>query len=204
MEAPGPDDSIPWEVLYGGGPVEKLPWYLDGLDPDVDSALRELDIHVPAVLDLGTGPGTQVIELARRGFDATGTDVSPSAVRKAAERAARTKVPCLFLEDDLLRTRLDRAFDFVIDRGLLHNFPPPQRPLYVRNVWNLLRPGGHLMLKAYRREQPVAPSRAPYGFTAEELAELFRGHFETLAIRPTVYHGRMAPAPASWFAVLRK
>jgi SAM-dependent methyltransferase len=204
METAGGDDSIPWETLYELGPVEALPWYLDHLDPDVEAALAELDIHVPAVLDLGTGPGTQAIELARRGFDATGSDVSPSAVKKAADLAARSRVPCRFVEDDLILTRITRTFDFVIDRGLLHNIPPGQRPLYVHSVWKLLRPGGHLMVKAYRRHKPEPPGRCPYPFTAQELADLFRGSFDVLAIRQTVYHGRMAPAPPSWFAILRR
>jgi len=204
METSGGDDSIPWERLYGGSPVEVLPWYLDRLDPDVDAALSELDIHVPAVLDLGTGPGTQAIEMARRGFDATGTDVSPSAVRKAAELAARQKVACRFVEDDLLHTGITRTFDLVIDRGLLHNLSPVQRGVYVQKVWTLLRPGGHLMIKAYRSEKPVTSSRSPYYFTAPELAQLFGGCFEILGIRQTVYHGTMVPAPASWFAILRK
>lgn len=204
METAGGDDPIAWETLYGGGPVEVLPWYLEGLDPDVQTALRELDIHVPAVLDLGAGPGTQTIELARLGFDATGSDVSPSAVRKAAELALRRGTPCRFVQDDLLQTRITRLFDFVIDRGLLHNLPPDQRPVYVRNVWKLLRPGGYLMLKAYRREKPTACRRSPYYFTSQELSDLFGECFQILAMRPTVFHAVMTPAPAAWFAILRK
>lgn len=204
METVGGDDPIAWETLYGGGPVEVLPWYLEGLDPDVQGALEELDIHVPAVLDLGTGPGTQTIELARRGLDATGSDVSPSAVRKAAELALRRGAPCRFVQDDLLHTRITRTFDFVIDRGLLHNLPPHQRPLYVRNVWKLLRSAGYLMLKAYRCPKPVASRRSPYYFTSQELADLFGGCFQILAMRPTVFHSMMAPPPACWFVILRK
>ena len=42
------------------------------LDPDMAWAFHLLGIRVPSILDLGTGRGTQAIELARLGFDVTG------------------------------------------------------------------------------------------------------------------------------------
>ncbi|MBI1662851.1 MAG: class I SAM-dependent methyltransferase [Nitrosopumilus sp.] len=34
-------------------------------------------------MDLGTGPGTQALELSKIGFKVTGTDISQSAIEKA-------------------------------------------------------------------------------------------------------------------------
>lgn len=49
---------------------------------------RVLDRVIAAVLDIGCGPGRHLLELARRGIDGLGLDVTPSAVRLARSRGA--------------------------------------------------------------------------------------------------------------------
>jgi 2-polyprenyl-3-methyl-5-hydroxy-6-metoxy-1,4-benzoquinol methylase len=68
-------------------------------------------------LDLGTGPGTQAIHLARRGFAVTATDISEAAIRLASEKAQNEGLEITWEQDDILDTRLDRQFDFIFDRG---------------------------------------------------------------------------------------
>lgn len=48
-----------WEQLYQEKEVESMPWFNQALDPDLDQALTELNLHTGTALDLGTGPGTQ-------------------------------------------------------------------------------------------------------------------------------------------------
>lgn len=50
-----------------------------------------------ALLEVGSGPGTQAIELAKRGFRVTATDISSTAVAKAEERASKEGVPVHFI-----------------------------------------------------------------------------------------------------------
>lgn len=56
-----------------------MPWFNPELDEDLENALDELGLRSGSALDLGTGPGTQAIHLARRGFDVTATDISETA-----------------------------------------------------------------------------------------------------------------------------
>jgi 2-polyprenyl-3-methyl-5-hydroxy-6-metoxy-1,4-benzoquinol methylase len=71
-------------------------------------------------LDLGTGPGTQAMALAERGFQVTATDLSVTAIQKAQKQAQEKGLNVSFVQDDILNSTLDQKFDFVLDRGCFH------------------------------------------------------------------------------------
>ena len=71
-----------WEELYSSKDAESMPWFYDKLDPDLEKALVDLGIKEGRFLDVGTGPGTQAIALAKMGFHVTGTDISETAIEK--------------------------------------------------------------------------------------------------------------------------
>ena len=58
------------------------------------------------ILDVGCGTGRHAIELARRGYDVTGLDLSPSQLKRAEEKAGAAGVRVKFIRKDA------RAFDF--------------------------------------------------------------------------------------------
>jgi len=59
--------------------------------------VRELELGPSArVLDVGCGPGRHAIELARRGFEVVGVDLSPSLIEAARERAGAAGVEVSF------------------------------------------------------------------------------------------------------------
>ena len=76
-----------WEERYQQQAVETMPWFYPELDDDLRQALDQLGLQSGRALDLGTGPGTQAMQLARRGFDVTATDISAAAIRLAREKA---------------------------------------------------------------------------------------------------------------------
>lgn len=78
-----------WEKLYQEQEIESMPWFHPELDDDLEKALDELGLRSGSALDLGTGPGTQAIHLARRGFAVTATDISEAAIRLAREKAQK-------------------------------------------------------------------------------------------------------------------
>jgi methylase of polypeptide subunit release factors len=82
--------------LYREQKVESMPWFNPDLDPDLVLALNRLNLHTGTALDLGTGPGTQAIALAERGFKVTATDISATAVQQA-QRGSAIKVMMLEL-----------------------------------------------------------------------------------------------------------
>jgi cyclopropane fatty-acyl-phospholipid synthase-like methyltransferase len=130
--------------------VEDIPWYFPSLDPDLEKALDNLNINSGTFLDLGTGPGTQAIELEKRGFTVTGTDISKHAFEKASKLSENVN----FTQDDILNSKLTKQFDNVFDRGCFHIMSEEKRLKYVETVRELLNTDGLLFLKCFSDKVP--------------------------------------------------
>jgi 2-polyprenyl-3-methyl-5-hydroxy-6-metoxy-1,4-benzoquinol methylase len=194
-----------WEQLYQDQNVESMPWFNPDLDPDLDQALTQLNLHSSTALDLGTGPGTQAMTLAQRGFKVTATDLSATAIKKAQTIAEEKGLDISWKQDDILNSTLNQEFDFVFDRGCFHVFPPERRPDYVRVVANLIKPNGYLFLKCFSHLQiHEEGSYGPYRFRPEEIEEIFSSQFNVLSVKETIYHGNMSPPRRALFCVLQK
>jgi cyclopropane fatty-acyl-phospholipid synthase-like methyltransferase len=197
-----PQTAGEWDAIYETANIEGMPWFYAALDPDVERALARLGRTAGTLLDLGTGPGTQAIALAARGFEVTGTDFARSAVTKAQARAAAAGARVTFVEDDVLASKLEGSFDTVLDRGCFHVVPPEQRPAYVATLARLVAKGGHLLLKTFSVKQPG--ELGPYRFTPELIRTLFEGPFEVLSVDESVYFGTFEPPPIALFSVLAR
>ena len=192
-----------WEKLYQDQNVESMPWFNPNLDPDLDQALTKLNLHTTSTaLDLGTGPGTQAIVLAQRGYKVTATDLSSTAIEKAQALAKQKGLDISWQQDDILNSNLDQEFDFVLDRGCFHVLPPERRPDYVRVVDSLIKPNGYLFLKCFSHLE--TREGGPYRFTAEEIKEIFGSRFNVISVEDTVYQGTLDPFPRALFSILEK
>lgn len=197
-----PREFPDWEQLYQDREVESMPWFNPDLDPDLDQALTKLNLHTGTALDLGTGPGTQAMALAERGFKVTASDISEAAVSRAQSIAKEKGLDISWRQDDILNSKLDSEFDFVFDRGCFHVFPPERRPDYVRVVGSLIKPKSYLFLKCFSHLQPG--EEGPYRFTPEEIREIFSSQFKICSVEETVYQGTLDPFPRALFSVLEK
>ncbi|MEE9614959.1 MAG: class I SAM-dependent methyltransferase [Thermodesulfobacteriota bacterium] len=195
-------DFKDWENYYRTEKVEAMAWYHPSLDHDFERALLEMDIHTGAVLDLGTGPGTQAVVLAEWGFNVTATDISETAVGEARGRAKRRGLEVECRQDDIRHTKLKGPFDIVFDRGCFHVMQPEEREGYVKTVAGLVRPGGYLFLKCFSVEETM--EEGPYRFTPEEIRAVFGTSFNILSIRKSEFHGTLETFPKALFSVLRK
>lgn len=191
-----------WEKLYQDQNVESMPWFNPTLDPDLDQALTKLNLHSSTALDLGTGPGTQAIALAQRGFKVTASDLSSTAIEKAQAIAKEKGLDISWRQDDILNSHLDQKFDFVLDRGCFHVLPPERRPDYVRVVDSLIKPNGYLFLKCFSHLE--TREGGPYRFTSEEIKEIFGSRFNVISVEDTVYQGTLDPLPRALFSILEK
>lgn len=189
-----------WQQIYEEQPTEQMPWFYRPLDPDLERGLKARGLSSGTVLDLGTGAGTQAVELARLGFTVTGTDVADSAIDKARALAASEHVAVEFLQDDVLQSRVERSFDVVFDRGCFHLFAPEQRGAYVASVSRLVAPGGTLFLKCFSDEQAV--DFGPHRLSPDDIRRVFGGAFDVVSIERTVYQGIFEPAPKALFCTM--
>jgi len=192
-----------WEALYENDGVEQLPWFHRELDADFAAALARWKIPAGArVLDQGTGPGTQAVALAKRGYAVTATDIAPGALAYAERKAKEQGASVTWVRDDVLATKLEGPFAAIFDRGCFHVLPPEARAGYAASMQKLLAPGGFLFLKTFSHLQPG--DQGPHRFAPEDIRAVFAERFEVLDIVDTEFQGQRDPLPKALFSTLRR
>ena len=202
----GPSDSedliAHWESIYRATRGEALPWYTAELDPDLAAALAAADLSAGRLLDLGCGTGSQSIQLAQRGFDVTGTDISETAVSAARNEAARAARIIPFFQDDIRHSLLQGPFDIIFDRGCFGVLSESDRAGFARTIHRLLKPGGRFYLKVFSDEE-TRPD-GPHRFSPDQIVSLFSPHLALDALTETAFQGPLTPHPLALFASLRR
>jgi 2-polyprenyl-3-methyl-5-hydroxy-6-metoxy-1,4-benzoquinol methylase len=193
----GTGNDQPTQVADG---MQELPvgildwneWYLNGKylsSWDLDAGSPELAFYLAShpgrstrtALDLGCGSGSDCVLLARAGYSAAGVDISPEALRLAAERAVAEAVEVSLREGSVLALPWEaESFDLVADRGCFHHIPEESRLLYAREVARVLKQGGALLLRGSRIQHaafiPVTESSLAHfraaGLQTGELQEI--------------------------------
>jgi SAM-dependent methyltransferase len=190
-----------WNDLYTNeASVGSLPWYNKDLDNDLREHLSTMNITKGRLLDLGTGPATQAIELSKLGFQVAATDISENAIT----RAKRMSKGIEFIVDDILESKLkDDSFDYIFDRGCFHVLESSSRQRYVNQISRLLSDEGLLFLKTFSAKEP-SRGGGPYRFSIEEIDSIFSNRFAIDSFKETVYQGTLDILPKALFVVLRK
>ena len=110
--------EIPSDWYRSAFPPEetlKRPW-ADRTGAEVDRALAMLGAQGgERVLDMACGTGRHSHELARRGFDVVGVDISPDLLAIAEADAEAESLEVSFLAADLRRLDFDQEFDFILN-----------------------------------------------------------------------------------------
>lgn len=170
--APAPDEPAPaqfWDERYGqaervwsGNPNQRL--------------VEEVGDMVPGTaLDLGCGEGADAIWLAEQGWRVVATDVSATALERAAGAAGERGVAGLidWQRRDLGTTFPDGEFDLVVAAYLLSPVAIP-RAAIMRSAAAAVRSGGTLLILGHTAPPPGVDHRPTMHFAtfAEELAAL--------------------------------
>jgi cyclopropane fatty-acyl-phospholipid synthase-like methyltransferase len=124
-------------------------------------------------IDLGCGTGRDAIFLSKHGFDVTGVDISPTAIKLARDNAQAAGVEVTFIEDDLTNLRhVSGSFDLLVDFGALNDLAQKERDSYVHNVLPLTHPGSRYLLLCFEKK-----------LTSDEVERRFGEYFsiETIA-----------------------
>ena len=191
-----------WDSFYKENNIEEMPWYEENLDQDLQNQINSMNIKRGKFLDLGTGPGTQAIQLAKLGFESTGSDISTNAIEKARQLSSDVN----FVVDDILNSSFsDNVFDFILDRGCFHVFEPSLRKDYLKQIKRILKDDGILFLKVMSvEEKGLAENEGPYRFSQQEVLDALGDNFEVQDIKSTVYYGTLDPLPKALFAVIKQ
>jgi 2-polyprenyl-3-methyl-5-hydroxy-6-metoxy-1,4-benzoquinol methylase len=189
-----------WDTYYKQNKVETMPWYEKSLDLDMVKEIQFLEKG--EFLDLGTGPGTQAIELAKNGFRVTGSDVSVSAIEKAKLTANNVN----FVIDNILDSKFEsESFDYILDRGCFHVLSINDRRTYLNQIKRILKKNGIVFLKCMsKNEKNIPDHKGPHKFYKDEIINYFENDFDIKKSKETVYYGTLRPLPKAFFFVMKK
>ncbi|MDD1745207.1 MAG: class I SAM-dependent methyltransferase [Candidatus Methanoperedens sp.] len=181
--------QVEMDRIYKNIPLEEIPWNI-ATQPDALVELVDSGKVKPCkTIDMGCGAGNYAIYLASRGFDVTGIDISPAAIKIARENAKKKGIKGNFLVADVLGDldEVRETFDFAYDWELLHHIFPDNRKKYVQNVHKTLNLGGKYLSVCFSEKDPQFGGSGKYRETrlgtllyfssADELRELFEPYF---------------------------
>ena len=117
-----------------------------------DLTWRYLDAYLPgqgSILEIGAGPGTYTLELAKRGYTVTALDLSATLIEGSRKKIAEAGLEghVRFVEADARRlgNAIGNGFDAVLLMGpLYHLIEETDRRLALREAFSRLREGGIL------------------------------------------------------------
>ena len=148
--------------------------YFETADHDLDTAQeRKLDYLCrklrlrpgERLLDIGCGWGGLILHAARDyGVDALGITLSENQAALANERIARTGLAdrCRAEVRDYRALGEGVSFDKIVSVGMFEHVGERQLPLYFRQAWRLLRPGGvflnHGIARRATDPEPAGPT----------------------------------------------
>jgi SAM-dependent methyltransferase len=149
-------------------------------------------------LDVGCGTGTNVIYLAKHGWQATGIDFSAAAIRKARTDAHGID-GATFIEGDVTRLShlgITSPIDLVIDMGTYHSLPDNAKPTYVAELGAVMASGTPLMMWEGIR---LRPGEIPEAFGRDFIIERTEAKDFTIK-RKMLRHN----VTAHWYWLLRR
>jgi len=116
----------------------------------VESMLKALDLRgVKRALDLGGGPGTYGIELAKRGIEVTLFDL-PNTVEIAHEMIRKAGVKNVtFRGGDFQFDDIGSGYDLVLLSQILHSHSPLENIALISKVYDALAPKGMIAIHEF-------------------------------------------------------
>lgn len=168
---PRPPD---WDALYRLGTP---PWESGVPSGELVRVLDEGLVKPCAALEIGCGTGADAVYLARRGFELTAVDSSPTAMERARGRAQRAGVLIRFVLDDVFAfARQSGPFDLVYDAGFYHFARQWELERLLDLLWRVTRPGSYYLTLAGSTDETAegGPPRVSEEEVRFELGRLFQ------------------------------
>lgn len=153
-------DNIPWSEPGFSGRM-----LAEHLSQSHDLASRRFEIiqrHVDwihnellagkpvKVLDLGCGPGFYSSRLGKLGHECFGIDYSPASITYATDQAAKEKLSCRYLHEDIRKADFGTGFDLVmLIYGELNVFQPADAKTILKKANHALNKGGKMLLEPH-------------------------------------------------------
>ena len=171
-------------------------WYLR--KPTWDSGITPPELFQfiqshPAgrAIDLGCGTGTNVVTLAKTGWQVTGIDFASRAIKIARKKLKEQNVGATLLVGDVTRIQIDSRFELALDIGCFHGVE--NKADYLNQLVKLLPPNGFWLVYGFFK--PDAHLSGP-GLVDADL-KLISAHGLTLLSRKDGFDKK--ERPSAWF-----
>ncbi len=187
--------KMDWETRYQTG---DMPWEKGEASPGlVDFLSAHPQLERGSVCVPGCGLGHDARVWARGGFDVTGLDLAPSAIRQARELTEAAGLKAHFDVGDFLRDEPPQIFDWIFEHTLFCAIDPAERDEYTRAIQHWLKPGGDYLAINYLIPDRDGP---PFGTTRAELWKRFSPSFELVEeVVPRSYPNRTGLELLLWW-----
>jgi len=173
----------------------KPPWDTQVSPPEL---IEFIEHHPPGrALDLGCGTGTNVINLARQGWEVTGIDYGGRAISAGKKKAQQAGVSVDLRTGDVTKLEdITEVFDLVLDIGCFHSLNADEKTAYIRNLERLTSPGSTYLMYGFFR----APDGSGPGMDLSDL-DGFETSFDLINRTNGTDRGQR---PSVWLTYLRK
>jgi SAM-dependent methyltransferase len=204
------------DKIYRTMPLEEIPWNIETPPKALVDLIENGEVKPCRAIDLGCGAGNYAIYLASTGFDVTGVDISPTAIRIAKENAKEKGVKSNFLVADVLGDlhEVKGTFDFAYDWELLHHIFPEERKKYVKNVYKVLNLRGKYLSVCFNEKDPQFGGSGKYVKTRtgtvlylsseEELRDIFDPCFNITELKTIEIRGKSVTHIANYVFMEKK
>ena len=125
-------------------------------------------------LDVGCGTGHWSAVLAERGWDVTGVDLIPKAIRMARERVKKSGLEIRIVQGDITALReygIGGGFRLIWDFGTLHGLTEVQRNAAAEEITAITADDATVLILAWT---PGRRGPLPRGMSREEIVAAFK------------------------------
>lgn len=149
--------SNEWEEFFDGhAPVYMDNSFTKNTVEEVNFILEEINLPLGSrILDIGCGTGRHSVELARRGYQVTGVDISSGMLSEAEKAAKEAGVAVELIHADATLFTSEKMFDAAIClcEGAFTLLGSSDDPIehdltILRNIYSALKPGARFILTA--------------------------------------------------------
>lgn len=166
-----------FQYLVGLTPWERMPSLPIGRQAVALLDREEGDRQPPygRALDLGCGTGYWSVHLAQRGWQVTGVDIVPKAIRTARKRASGAGVDVQFVDGSitaLADAGIGSGFNLILDFGAVHGLQPEQVRAVGREATAVAAEGATLLMYAF---SPGHRGPLPRGISRDEIEQAYDG-----------------------------
>ncbi len=147
-------------------------------------------------IDLGCGTGTNLITLAKTGWQVTGIDFASRATQMAKRKLKQENIKAQLLTGDVTNFKVDSQFDLALDIGCFHSLE--NKADYLTQLDKILAPNGFWLMYSFFKPNTDLP--AP-GLVNTDL-DMISAQALTLLSRRDGFDKR--ERPSAWFLYQKK